>query len=246
VGYCPRAFDIDMVVASQLDTPLPQRLSRQPLRPTQLPAYRPEIDGLRAVAVGMVIVCHAQFTWLKGGFIGVDVFFAISGYVVALTIFRSLDQKTFKLIDFYARRLRRLAPSMYLVLAATLIFCSLYCFPEDAYDVLKNGLLASVFYSNIYLSKQTGHFDPDADRHALLHTWSLSVEQQFYLLFPLLLLALRKARPITLLFVITGTFLVTLVLSQSAASSGIPQAYFKIQYRMFEFLAGAGLRQLIA
>jgi peptidoglycan/LPS O-acetylase OafA/YrhL len=142
----------------------------------------------------MVIVCHAQFAWFKGGFIGVDVFFAISGYVVALTIFRSLEQNTFNLIEFYAGRLCRLAPSMYLVLAATLIFCSLYCFPEDAYNVLKNGLLASVFYSNIYLSKQTGYFDPDADRQALLHTWSLSVEEQVYLLFPLLLLALRKVR----------------------------------------------------
>jgi peptidoglycan/LPS O-acetylase OafA/YrhL len=78
----------------------------------------------------MVIMCHTQFAW-----------------------FRSLEQNTFKLIDFYARRLRRLAPSMYLVSAATLIFCSLYCFPEDAYNVPKNGLLASVFYSNIYLSK---------------------------------------------------------------------------------------------
>jgi peptidoglycan/LPS O-acetylase OafA/YrhL len=186
-------------------------------------------------------MCHAQFAWFKGGFMGVDVFFAISGYVVALTIFRSLEQNTFKLIDFYARRLRRLAPSMYLVFAATLIFCSLYCFPEDAYNVLKNGLLASVFYSNIYLSKQTGYFDPNADRQALLHTWSLSVEEQFYLLFPLLLLALRKVRPMPRFFVITSTFLVTLVLSQSAVSSAIPQAYFKIQYRMFEFLIGAAL-----
>lgn len=133
----------------------------------------------------MVIICHARFAWLKGGFIGADVFFVISGYVVALAIFRSLEQNTFKLIDFYARRLHRLAPSMYLVLVATLIFYSLYCFPEDAYNVLKNGLLASAFHSNIYLSKQTGYFDPDADRKALLHTWSLSVEEQFYLLFPL-------------------------------------------------------------
>jgi peptidoglycan/LPS O-acetylase OafA/YrhL len=190
------------------------------------------------VAVIVVLLYHAQIKWFSGGFIGVDVFFTISGYVVALSILRSLDQGDFRLRDFYARRLRRLAPSLYLVLAATLVFCASYCFPQDTYGVLKNSLLASVFYSNIYLAKQTGYFSADADQQALLHTWSLSVEEQFYLVFPLALLALRKMRPAMLLAIAGGACVLGLIWSQTAVAAGTPQAYFKLQYRLFEFLAG--------
>ncbi len=227
-----------MAVVAHAVTPFrPESAPSQIPRP-KLSAYRPEIDGLRAVAVILVLMCHAQFHWFRGGFIGVDVFFAISGYVVTIAIFNSIEHGDFGLIDFYARRLRRLAPSMYLVLGVTLAFCAFYCFPQDTFGVLKNSLLVSVFYSNIYLSKQTGYFAPDADKQALLHTWSLSVEEQFYLLFPLVLLGLRKARPATLLMVMGGLFLLTLVLSQRAVDAATPQAYFKLQYRTFEFLAG--------
>ena len=173
-----------MAVAALATPALP---SAEPAPRPQPFSYRPEIDGLRAVAVIVVLLCHAQIKGFSGGFIGVDVFFTISGYVVALSILRSLDRGDFRLRDFYARRLRRLAPSLYLVLAATLVFCAGYCFPQDTYAVLKNSLLASVFYSNIYLAKQTGYFAADADKQALLHTWSLSVEEQFYLVFPLAL-----------------------------------------------------------
>jgi peptidoglycan/LPS O-acetylase OafA/YrhL len=219
---------------------LPRQEYSSPPVPHQA-AYRPEIDGLRALAVILVMLCHAQFAWLRGGFIGVDVFFTISGYVVALAILRSQERGEFALLDFYARRLRRLAPSLYMVLAATVVFCALYCFPQDTYSVLKNSLLTATFYSNIYLSKQTGYFAPDADRQALLHTWSLSVEEQFYLLFPLLLLALRTVRPALALVVIGGLFLLTFLLSQHAVDASTPQAYFKLQYRAFEFLAGSAL-----
>jgi peptidoglycan/LPS O-acetylase OafA/YrhL len=186
----------------------------------------------------VVLLCHAQIKGFSGGFIGVDVFFTISGYVVALSILRSLDQGSFHLRDFYARRLRRLAPSLYLVLAATLVFCAGYCFPQDTYAVLKNSLLAAVFYSNIYLAKQTGYFSADADKQALLHTWSLSVEEQFYLVFPVALLALRKVRPAMLLAIASGACVLGLIWSQTAVDAGTPQAYFKLQYRLFEFLAG--------
>ena len=205
---------------------------------TDLPAYCPEIDGLRAVAVLLVVFCHAQLFGLTGGFIGVDVFFTISGYVVTLAILRSQERGDFSLGRFYQRRLQRLAPSVLLVLAATLAFCARFCFPQDAFAVLKNALLVTVFYSNIYLSKQIGYFDPGADKQALLHTWSLSVEEQFYLLFPLLLLALRRLRKVPLMFVLAALLAAALALSQHAVDAGTPQAYYKLQYRAFEFLIG--------
>lgn len=206
---------------------------------TDLPAYCPEIDGLRAVAVLLVAFCHAQLFGLSGGFIGVDVFFTISGYVVTLAILRSQERGDFSLARFYQRRLQRLAPSVLLVLAATLAFTVRFCFPQDAFAVLKNALLVTVFYSNIYLSKQTGYFDPDADKQALLHTWSLSVEEQFYLLFPLLLLALRRLPRTAMLFVMAALLALTLALSQHAIDASAPQTYYKLEYRAFEFLIGA-------
>jgi peptidoglycan/LPS O-acetylase OafA/YrhL len=206
---------------------------------TDLPAYCPEIDGLRAIAVLLVVFCHAQLFCLAGGFIGVDVFFTISGYVVTLAILRSQARNEFSLGRFYQRRLQRLAPSVLLVLLATLLFCVRFCFPQDAVATLKNALLVTVFYSNIYLSKQTGYFDPDADKQALLHTWSLSVEEQFYLAFPLLLLALRRLSKSALMFALAATLAVALALSQHAIDAGTPQAYYKLQYRAFEFLIGA-------
>jgi peptidoglycan/LPS O-acetylase OafA/YrhL len=214
--------------------------SASPVPPldTELPPYFPEVDGLRAVAVLLVVFCHAQLFALSGGFIGVDVFFTISGYVVMLASLRRQKRGDFSLGRFYQRRLQRLAPSVLLVLAATLVFCACFCFPEDAFAVLKNALLATVFYSNIYLSKQTGYFDPGADKQALLHTWSLSVEEQFYLLLPLLLLVLRRLRKLPLVLTLAALLAATLAFSQYAVEVGTPQAYYKLQYRAFEFLIG--------
>jgi peptidoglycan/LPS O-acetylase OafA/YrhL len=203
-----------------------------------IPEYRPEVDGLRAVAVWMVILCHAQFQYFTGGFVGVDVFFTISGYVVALAIFREQEKGDFTLINFYGKRLRRLAPSLYLVLSATIIFCVIYCFPQDTFAALKNSLLIAIFYSNIYLAKQTGYFDAGADQQPLLHTWSLSVEEQFYLIFPLLLLGLRRARITIVLFVLCTIFVASLAWSQHAVATENLQSYYKLQYRIFEFVLG--------
>ncbi|WP_353400023.1 acyltransferase family protein [Duganella hordei] len=124
--------------------------------------YVPEIDGLRALAVLLVVFCHARFNILAGGFIGVDVFFVISGYVVCRAIQYSQNQGTFTLKDFYLRRLKRLAPSLYVVMAATLSFCLIYCFPDNNLALVKNIGFVTLFYSNIYLAKQTGYFDLEA------------------------------------------------------------------------------------
>lgn len=138
--------------------------------------YRPDIDGLRAVAVLAVIFCHAGFSAFRGGFIGVDVFFTISGFVVGTSILGDLSRGAFSLADFYARRAKRLAPALYAMLVAIFAFSILFSFPEDSFHLAKNILAVATMTSNIFLSKQTGYFDAAAEDQPLLHTWSLSVE----------------------------------------------------------------------
>lgn len=212
--------------------------------------YRPEVDGLRALAVLAVILCHAQIAGFTGGYIGVDVFFVISGFVVTGAIAREQHAGAFSLATFYARRLRRLAPALYCMLGATVAFALAFLFPEDAYDVLKNSLFVGIFYSNIFLGKQTGYFDPTADKQALLHTWSLSVEEQFYLAFPLLLVALRRASGPARLGVLACLFAASLAYSQHAVGLADSRAYYMLHTRAFEFLIGVllafGSRQYLA
>ena len=201
--------------------------------------YRPDIDGLRAIAVLVVILCHAHLSLFSGGYIGVDVFFVISGYVVTRSITRTQRSGTFSLGNFYARRVRRLAPALYCMVSATLVFCLIFQFPEEGYDALKNGFFIAIFYSNIFLARKTGYFDSTADQLPFLHTWSLTVEEQFYLAFPLLLLLLRRAKPSILLAMMSALFLGSLAYSQYAVSHTLPRAYFELQTRGFEFLIGA-------
>ena len=130
------------------------------------------------------------------------------------------------------------------MVSATLFFCLIFQFPEEGYDALKNGLFIAIFYSNIFLARKTGYFDATADQLPFLHTWSLSVEEQFYLAFPLLLLLLRRAKPGILLAVTRALFLGSLAYSQYAVSHVLPRAYFELQTRGFEFLIGALLALL--
>lgn len=200
--------------------------------------YLPEIDGLRAWAVLLVLFCHAKFSWLAGGYIGVDVFFVISGYVVCRSILAEQAALTFGLKNFYTRRAKRLAPPLYLVMAATLLFCLVYGFPEDNLALIKNIGFVALFYSNIYLSKQTGYFDLQADKQALLHTWSLSVEEQFYLIVPLVLILVRKLRGAAKIAVFTVLWALAFAYSWYSVTHAVTGAYFHVQGRIFEFLCG--------
>ncbi|CAJ0807351.1 hypothetical protein LMG18101_00208 [Ralstonia flaminis] len=126
------------------------------------------------------------------------------------------------------------------MVGATLVFCLIFQFPEESYDTLKNGLFIAIFYSNIFLARKTGYFDSTADQLPLLHTWSLSVEEQFYLAFPLLLLLLRRrTKPLILLAMMGALFLGSLAYSQYAVLHALPRTYFELQTRGFEFLIGA-------
>ncbi|MDN0077468.1 acyltransferase family protein [Crenobacter sp. SG2303] len=200
--------------------------------------YRPDIDGLRGIAVLLVVLCHAGFTQFKGGFIGVDIFFVISGFIVSTTIIPNIEQNKLSLVDFYAKRAKRLLPSLYLVCITTFLFSSLFLLPQNLIEVAKNIGYISIFSSNIYLSHQTGYFAPQATDLPLLHTWSLSVEEQFYLILPAALIALlpRGRRFTIVAFGILS--LASLYVSETNTSHGNEAAYYLFQNRAFEFLLG--------
>ncbi|MBE1158998.1 acyltransferase family protein [Dyella acidiphila] len=202
------------------------------------PYYRRDIDGLRAIAVLLVAFFHAGFALFKGGFIGVDIFFVISGFVVARAIQRGLGEGHFSFIGFYLGRAKRLAPALYVAMGCTFVFALLYLLPDDAMRTLKTLGYASLLSANVYLAHKTDYFASQTNNQPLLHIWSLSVEEQFYLILPAVLwLSWRwPARRRIGLFVVLAV--VSLAASQWAASHATQGAYFLMPYRGFEFIAG--------
>lgn len=151
-------------------------------------AYRPDIDGLRALAILLVIVFHAFPKFLRGGFIGVDIFFVISGYLITSIIIRGQSQGSFSLLEFYSRRIKRIFPALIVVLVFCLIVGWYVLFADEYQQLGKHIAAGSIYLSNIVLESESGYFDTDAERKPLLHLWSLGIEEQFYLVFPLLLI----------------------------------------------------------
>ena len=161
-------------------------LSHSPVRGAQ--TYRPDIDGLRAVAVGAVVLSHAGVPLMSGGFIGVDVFFVISGFLITQILQRELAGGEFSLIAFYERRVRRIFPALMVVIAATLIGGAVLVPPDALKDLTGSAVATAVFSSNLWFWRSaTDYFGPGAAYQPLLHTWSLAVEEQFYIVYPLLL-----------------------------------------------------------
>ncbi len=165
-----------------------------PARPPAHPAYRPDIDGLRAIAVLSVVVFHALPEWLPGGFVGVDIFFVISGFLISGILFDALQRGRLSIVDFYIRRIRRIFPALLLVMLACLLAGWFILLPEEYRQLGKHILGGAGFVSNIVLWNEAGYFDTSAETKPLLHLWSLGVEEQFYLFWPLLLWAVYKRR----------------------------------------------------
>lgn len=156
--------------------------------------YRPEIDGLRAIAVLSVVIFHINPSWLRGGFLGVDIFFVISGYLISGNIFRDLDRGSFSFKRFYEKRIRRIFPAFLLVLSTTLAVGWFVLFSEE-FKTLGNAIMGSTaFSSNIQLYLESGYFDKASELKPLLHIWSLSLEEQFYFCLPLLFVRLPSFR----------------------------------------------------
>jgi len=200
--------------------------------------YRPEIDGLRAFAVVPVVLYHAGLG-LSGGFIGVDVFFVISGYLITGLILKQLSADRFSLVDFWERRLRRILPALSVMVIASLIAGYFLLLPWDYEDLGRSAIMQSVFSANFHFWSQSGYFEGPAELKPLLHTWSLAVEEQFYLLFPGLLLLLWRRfweRPFAILAVI---WVLSFALSFYGVFAFPSASFYLLPARAWELLTGA-------
>lgn len=201
------------------------------------PKYRPDIDGLRAVAVVSVVAFHAFPGRLRGGFIGVDVFFVISGYLISSILFRSFDRGEFGFAEFYAHRIRRIFPSLLMVLAATAAFSWTCLFPDEI-ETLSRHLVASAgFFENFVLFREAGYFNPASELKPLNHLWSLSVEEQFYLAYPLAMWGAWRCRfglvPVLIVFLGLSFLLNVMEVSEAPVA-----AFFLPHTRLWELLSG--------
>jgi peptidoglycan/LPS O-acetylase OafA/YrhL len=204
--------------------------------------YRPDIDGLRAIAVLAVVGFHGEIAAFRGGFAGVDVFFVISGYLISGIIVRSLENDRFSFAGFYARRVNRIMPALLVVLVATAIVGWFILFAREFVSLGKHILGGALFYSNFALWSEAGYFDSQAK--PLLHLWSLAVEEQFYLLWPLLVVTAWKRRIDLLLVIVplvTGSFILSIV---AIATSHGTAAFFSPVTRFWEIGIGALLFQV--
>ncbi|MEO1139621.1 MAG: acyltransferase family protein [Pseudomonadota bacterium] len=201
--------------------------------------YRREIDGLRAVAVLPVILFHAGFTVFGGGYVGVDVFFVISGYLITSILITERAAGTYSLWRFYERRARRILPALFLVMAMCVPIAWLRMPPYLFEDFARSMAFAALFVSNVHFWENTGYFALDAEMQPLLHTWSLAVEEQFYLIFPLVLMALGAFRywRFTLVFVILAGL--SLALSEWGWRNYPDENFFFTFSRFWELLAGS-------
>jgi peptidoglycan/LPS O-acetylase OafA/YrhL len=202
--------------------------------------YRPDIDGLRALAVTAVVLYHFFPTLLPGGFIGVDVFFVISGYLISSIILSQLQTGKFRFAVFYSHRAWRLFPALILTLSVTLVYGLFRLQIDELVQLLKHALGSALFVSNFIFLKESGYFDSAAEAKPLLHMWSLSIEEQFYLLWPLILFFIYKKKrflPLCLFLLFVGSF--WLCVRQMKID---PITAFYLPYtRFWELLAGAAL-----
>ena len=201
--------------------------------------YRKEIDGLRAIAVVPVILFHAGFELFSGGYIGVDIFFVISGFLITSILLDEHQNQAFSLAAFYERRARRILPALVLVLACCLPFAYLFFSPLDLRAFAKNVLGANIFLANVVSYQQTDYFDAASEIKPLLHLWSLSIEEQYYLLLPLLLAFLVKRGSIGVFVTLLVLGAASLIYSEQAIYSNERGAFFFTTSRAWELLMGS-------
>ena len=203
--------------------------------------YRPDIDGLRAVAVLAVVLNHLSASWVPGGYVGVDVFYVISGYLITRIIRREMAEGRFTFIGFYERRARRIFPALFAVLAVTLVAGWFVLLPSDYLATLRATLGTLFFSSNMVFWRDLaeGYFAPDAKLNPLLHTWSLGVEEQFYVFFPLLLLGGYRYARKQIFWILLGCALASLLGAALLLKGHSVAVFFLAPFRAWELFAGA-------
>ena len=201
--------------------------------------HRKEIDGLRALAVLPVILFHAGFTTFSGGFVGVDIFFVISGYLITTIIVDEIEAGSFSLLNFYERRARRILPALFFVMLCTLPFAWFWMLPHELKSFSESLVAVPVFASNVLFYLTSDYFNTDTERMPLIHTWSLAVEEQYYVLFPLFLMLVWKLGK---RWIISSLLLVAIVSALAAqwGSNTYPSfTFYLLPTRGFEILIGA-------
>ena len=200
--------------------------------------YRPEIDGLRALAVVPVILFHAGFNFFSGGYIGVDIFFVISGYLITTILIEDIENNRFSIVNFYERRARRILPALFFVIFLCIPFAWIWMLPNQIKDFAQSIVAVSLFASNIQFWRESGYFDSEAYEKPLLHTWSLAVEEQYYILFPIFLILvwqLGKNRVFWIFFFIA---ILSLLLSEYGWRKNPNANFYLSPFRFWEILVG--------
>jgi peptidoglycan/LPS O-acetylase OafA/YrhL len=201
--------------------------------------YRKEIDGLRALAVVPVIFWHAGFEAFSGGFVGVDIFFVISGYLITAQLLNAHAESRFSILAFYERRARRILPALFLMLSVTTVIAWTLLLPTELKRFSESLVSIIVFASNILFWREHGYFDTESDMKPLLHTWSLSVEEQFYLLFPVFLsFSLRFPKKWVALFLVLLAA-ISLVIANWGAYVKPAATFFLLPTRAWELFIGS-------
>lgn len=203
--------------------------------------YRPDIDGLRALAVLAVVLFHANFSGMTGGYVGVDVFFVISGMLITSIIMRDLEFEQFSVTRFYERRIRRIFPALFAMLAVSVLVGWFLLLPEDLAYMARNAFGAAAFVSNFAYWMQAGYFEGDAQTRVLLHTWSIAVEEQFYIFYPPILWAAHRYARRHLTAIVLVLALTSFTASQFVMPVDGSAAFYLTPFRAWEFLLGACL-----
>ncbi|MFX0547253.1 acyltransferase family protein, partial [Roseovarius sp. S1116L3] len=201
--------------------------------------YRSEIDGLRAVAVVPVILFHAGMSVFSGGYVGVDIFFVISGYLITSIILAERADGVFSIRRFYERRARRILPALYLVILACLPFAWAWMVPEMLADFARSAAATALFISNVHFWETAGYFSANTDLKPLLHTWSLAVEEQFYLVFPMLLMLFGTRKLGRVAWFLGCLALASLLLSEWGWRNEPDANFYFTPSRFWELLAGS-------
>lgn len=204
------------------------------------PSYRPDIDGLRAIAVLLVVFHHAFPVLLPSGFIGVDLFFVISGFLISTIIFQNLQQDTFSFLDFYQRRVKRIFPALCLVLMASFVYGWFTLLPADYKQLGKHIAAGAAFVSNLAFWNESGYFDGGSKLKPLLHLWSLGVEEQYYIFWPVIILIIWK-RQLNLITACVILFALSFAVNMWAVKSNTIAAFYSPLSRFWELLSGSVL-----
>lgn len=201
--------------------------------------YRPDLDGVRALAILPVLFFHADIAWFGGGFVGVDVFFVLSGFFMARVILNDLERGTFSFWEFYLRRARRILPALFVMIAATSTAAWFLLMPQEFEYFANSVAAAATFTSNILFENESGYFDIAAEMKPLLHTWSLSIEEQFYVFFPIALFAAYRFARAKVAHIMAGFLVASFVASTIFVFHKPEDAFYLLHFRVWELLAGS-------